>query len=86
MAVYSFSQLKLYDLCPRKFRYQYVDKIPYADELPSPELIIGKAVHAGLAYLYEHRIHQKHPKREEILTFYEQEFDKEWTKKVEVRP
>ncbi len=39
-----------YRLCPRKFRFQYVDGLPIK---PSPHLFLGTQVHAALRWFFE---------------------------------
>jgi putative RecB family exonuclease len=48
---YSPSALRTLDLCPRRFEFQYLEHAP-ASEVPTPELVLGIAVHAALAALY----------------------------------
>jgi len=47
------SQISSYQICPRMFRYQYVDKI--VPKVTDPKLFIGRACHAGLAGHYSGR-------------------------------
>lgn len=42
---YSVSQLVLFSLCPKKYQYMYVDKLPY---VPVYNLESGKALHGAL--------------------------------------
>lgn len=43
------SRLTCYDWCPRSYRERYVDKVV---EPPTPEMLFGVAVHAGLEALF----------------------------------
>lgn len=52
MSVYSFSQLQLFQQCPRKYQYKYVDKIQEKEFESSPDLILGHSVHKVLENLY----------------------------------
>ena len=48
-APYSASRLAVYEQCPRKFKYKYVDKIPVPFE-PSLALTRGKVIHSLLEF------------------------------------
>jgi len=52
MVVYSFSQINLYEQCPRKYQYRYLDQLERAFET-SPDLILGTSVHGALEWLYQ---------------------------------
>lgn len=40
MSVYSFSQLQVFQQCPRKYQYKYVDQIKEKEFESSPDLIL----------------------------------------------
>ena len=40
---YSYSKISLYKTCPRKFKYQYIDKLGKFED--SPALIKGRTIH-----------------------------------------
>ena len=46
---FSYSRVSLYQQCPRRFRYQYIDEIKLIDD-PSHDnaLVVGNAIHLGL--------------------------------------
>ena len=50
----SFTRVDVFEQCPRRFRYQYVDRLPQA---PAPQLSFGSSLHATLEWLYD----RKHP-------------------------
>ncbi len=50
----SFTRVDVFEQCPRRFRYQYVDALPQA---PAPQLSFGSSLHATLEWLYD----RKHP-------------------------
>jgi len=66
MSVYSFSQINLFQQCPRKYQYKYIDKIQKEFE-SSPDLILGQAVHGTLERLYNQINVFKIPKENEVL-------------------
>ncbi len=56
-APYSFSKLSTHDQCARKFKYQYIDKLPQEDRDITP-LIKGGAVHSILENYPEPSTHK----------------------------
>lgn len=67
MSVYSFSQLQVFQQCPRKYQYKYVDKIKEKEFESSPDLILGHSVHKVLENLYNNVNVFKIPNLEEVL-------------------
>lgn len=52
MVVYSFSQINLYQQCPRKYQYRYLDQLEREFET-TPDLILWTSVHGALEWLYQ---------------------------------
>lgn len=52
MATYSYSQMQVYLSCPRKYRYQYVDKVKVSYEPESPDQLLGNSIHKTMEYFY----------------------------------
>ena len=52
MVVYSFSQINLYNQCPKKYQFRYIDWLEREFET-SPDLILGTSVHWALEWLYQ---------------------------------
>ena len=52
MVVYSFSQINLYNQCPKKYQFRYIDWLERGFET-SPDLILGTSVHWALERLYQ---------------------------------
>jgi len=79
--MYSFSQIELYQQCPKKYQYKYVDKLETVFK-NSPDLILGTSVHGALERLYQQVTVFKIPTSEEVLTkFHEirtEEENKAW--------
>lgn len=46
---FSYSRVSLYQQCPKRFQYQYIDEIKLIDD-PSHDnaLVVGNAIHLGL--------------------------------------
>ncbi|MTV26905.1 PD-(D/E)XK nuclease family protein [Nitriliruptoraceae bacterium ZYF776] len=61
----SFSRVDTYQLCPRKFRYAYVDKLPGR---PGPHLSFGTSIHNALEAFYDRKL-PACPTEEELLGF-----------------
>ncbi|HLP58487.1 MAG TPA: PD-(D/E)XK nuclease family protein [Candidatus Deferrimicrobium sp.] len=76
----SYSQIRLYQTCPKKFRFAYVDEI----ERPiNDKVFLGTIFHAIVEYYLKEKISNKEPGKEELLTRFEEEF-KECQKKQTV--
>ena len=52
MVVYSFSQINLYNQCPKKYQFRYIDWLEREFET-SPDLILWTSVHGALEWLYQ---------------------------------
>jgi len=52
MVVYSFSQINLFNQCPKKYQFRYIDGLEREFET-SPDLILGTSVHWALERLYQ---------------------------------
>jgi RecB family exonuclease len=61
----SFSRVDTYQLCPRKFRYAYIDRLP---SVPSPHLSFGSSIHAALEAFYDRKL-PGCPSEDELLGF-----------------
>ena len=66
MVVYSFSQINLYEQCPRKYQYRYIDGLEREFET-SPDLILGTSVHGALEWLYQQVNIFKTPIKADVL-------------------
>ena len=62
----SHSSVLLYRVCPQKWKFRYVDKIP---ERPRSYFSFGKSVHAGLEFLLT-KLQGDLPTLEELLSSY----------------
>ena len=77
MTIYSYSKLKCYEQCQRKYKFQYIDKIKI-EAKESIELFLGKRVHETLKKLYWDLRYQKMNTLEELLFFLRDEWSKKW--------
>lgn len=81
MTVYSHSRLSCYEQCPQKFKLQYIDKVETEEE-QSVEAFLGIRVHEALEKLYRDLQHQKANTVEELLTFFSNEWNTNWTEDI----
>lgn len=61
----SFSRIDQHRRCPRRFRYQYVDRLP---RRPAPPLSFGTAIHGALELFYDRKLPQE-PTEDELVGF-----------------
>lgn len=74
MATYSFSQIELYNQCPKKYQFRYVDKIE-TEWGSSPDLILWTSVHWALERLYKQINIFITPTKEETLAKFHELWD-----------
>lgn len=73
---FSPSKLGVYQNCPRRYQYRYVDKISRARK--TPETVVGVAVHSAFEELYALVTGGKVPTLPALHEIYEREFDAGW--------
>lgn len=73
---FSPSKLSVYQNCPRRYQYRYVDKI--SRRRKTPETVVGVAVHSTFEELYALVTGGKVPALPELHEIYEREFAGEW--------
>jgi putative RecB family exonuclease len=64
----SFSRVDAYQICPLKFRFAYVDKLPGA---PSPQLSWGSSIHAALEAWWSQKLPEPPPVDELLQALYD---------------
>ena len=69
----SHSSVSLYETCPQRFKFRYIDKLP---EKPKPFFSFGKSVHAGLEFLFA-KLSGPWPSVEELVDFYKKNWLRE---------
>ncbi len=82
MPAYSHSQLSTYETCPHQYRLHYIDKIKVDTE--GIEAFMGSRVHDALEKLYRDLKMTKRNSLEELLTFYHQCWEKNWSETVQI--
>lgn len=71
MAIYSFSQIWVYQQCPKKYQFQYIDKLEKEFQ-SSPDLVLWTSVHSALERLYQQINIFNIPSKENVINkFYE---------------
>ena len=80
MTTYSFSQIGLYNQCPKKYQFRYVDKVE-TEFWSSPDLILWSSVHWALERLYKQINIFITPTKEETLAKFHELWD-EWIKEA----
>ncbi|MBM4451986.1 MAG: PD-(D/E)XK nuclease family protein [Chloroflexi bacterium] len=76
MAVYSHSQLSMYEECPRKYKLYYRDKI--RPDTEAIELFLGSRVHEALKKCYDDLKFMKVCSLEELLAYYRNIWHRNW--------
>ncbi len=77
MPVYSHSQLSVYEQCPLKYKFQYLDKIR-REEGQSIEAFVGDMVHKTLKKCYDDVKLTRVNKLDELRRFYDNLWHKNW--------
>jgi putative RecB family exonuclease len=80
--MYSHSRIETFEQCPRKYKFRYIDNI--RTEAEGIEAFLGKRVHESLEKLYRDLKLTKLNTLEEILSFYESAWEKNWHADVQV--
>ena len=70
MARYSVSQIQVYQQCPLKYRYRYIDKIPTPEFVETTDTLLWTLVHESLQNLYNSINIFKTPTKEEFIADY----------------
>lgn len=76
MPVYSHSRLETYQNCPLKYKFQYIDRL--RKEVKGVEAFLGSRVHEVLEKLYRDLLNGKQSTREELLDFYNRQWERHW--------
>ncbi len=82
MPTYSHSQLSTYEKCPHQYKLAYIDKIEVETE--GIEAFMGSRVHDALEKIYRDLKVTKLNTLEELLSFYRQEWEKNWNEMIRI--
>lgn len=80
---FSHNSLKTFGDCPRKFKFQYIEKIDVPSRV-SADTYLGNAVHLTLSQLYERVGNGVAWPREDVLAYYMAEWEKPERREIEV--
>lgn len=70
MVVYSFSQLGLYQQCPKKYQFRYLDGLEKSFET-TPDLLLGTSVHSSLERFYQQLNIYKKPQKSDLIEYFD---------------
>jgi putative RecB family exonuclease len=83
MATYSHSRVSTFEQCPRKYKFQYIDKeTPEIDN--TIEAFMGDMVHQALEDLYKKKKFKQRVSKASLIKFYRDVWEKEYTSDVKV--
>jgi len=82
MPTYSNSKLSTYEDCPQKYKLKYKDRIKPTEE--GIEAFLGLRVHETLEKLYKELLLTKLNSLDELLEFYNSQWEKSWHENVVV--
>jgi putative RecB family exonuclease len=83
MTVYSHSRISTFEQCQLKFKFEYIDEAETEVEA-SVEAFLGTRVHETLEKLYQDLKFQKLNTLQELLHFYNDEWDKNWNERIRI--
>ena len=81
MPLYSHSRLRVYETCPRQYRFRYVDRIK-VPQVKTVEMFRGSQVHAALETLYRRVQRGRTPSVDEILDGYRRAWQEQWAPEI----
>lgn len=81
--IYSPSRLNCFEQCPKKFDFQYVQKVKIP-ERQSIEAFMGKRVHEALETLFRDLQYTKKNSLDDLLKYYEQKWKEEWRESIKI--
>ena len=83
MPVYSHSQLSVFEQCPQRYKFHYIDKVRKPEE-QGIEAFVGSRVHETLQKLYEDLQYGKLSSLEELVTFYNNQWRCNWKPEIRI--
>jgi putative RecB family exonuclease len=83
MTTYSHSRLAVFENCPRAYKFAYIDK-PDIEEFETADAFTGSRVHEVLQRLYEDLKHEKHDSLDDLLAYYDELWEKNWSDKIRI--
>jgi putative RecB family exonuclease len=83
MPVYSHTQLSIFEQCPQRYKFQYIDKIPKSWE-QSIEAFVGSRVHEALQKLYDDLRCGKLHSLDSVLAYYQEQWRGNWSEGIRI--
>ncbi|HVO32788.1 MAG TPA: PD-(D/E)XK nuclease family protein, partial [Elusimicrobiota bacterium] len=80
--MFSNSRIEAFEQCPRKYKFRYIDNIRTDTE--GIEAFVGKRVHESLEKLYRDLKLTKLNSLDDLLSYYESQWEKNWHTKVRI--
>jgi len=84
MPVYSNSRLATYENCPQQYKLRYIDRIKLPESEEGIEAFLGSRVHEVLEKLHKELILTKLNSIEDLISYYEDQWNKNWHENVVV--
>jgi putative RecB family exonuclease len=78
VSVYSHSRLATYENCPQQYKLRYIDRIQLPEGEEGIEAFLGSRVHETLEKLYKELILTKLNSVEDLLDYYNAQWDRNW--------
>jgi putative RecB family exonuclease len=83
MPVYSHSRLRVYETCPRQYRFRYVERVK-VPQVETVEMFLGSHVHGALEALYRGVRAGRAPTLDELLAGYRGGWQAEWADSIQI--
>ena len=83
MPMYSHSRLRVYETCPRQYRFRYVERVK-VPEVETVEMFLGSHVHGALETLYRGVKAGRAPTLDELLAGYRGGWQAEWADSIQI--
>lgn len=84
MPAYSHSSLSIFEQCPLKYKFKYVEKVQLEKQPENIEAFMGNRVHEALRKLYEDRIMSKASTLDGIQAYYDDAWQKKWSEDIQI--
>lgn len=84
MQTYSHSRLSTFENCPLRFKWEYVEPPLGIEKTEGIEAFMGSRVHEALHKLYKDLRYTKMNSLEDIIAYYNREWKRHWSDKVEI--
>ena len=81
MVEYSYSRISVFEQCPLKFKFQYIDK-EKPDLVQTIEAFLGSRVHEVLEKLYKDLQFKKKNSLEDLLEYYKKVWEKHFSEEI----